>query len=97
MKHMLLKQQLTVAALVAATATAAQLPFDLDPSFHLNVQSIAVGDVLERPDGKIFVSGNMRYPTFDANCSGLLLQPNGAIIPNPSGPNGTYLGMGGGK
>lgn len=84
-----------VAARAAATATAAQQPFALDPNFHFSVGSIVVGDVLERPDGKIIVSGNMLYPDLQSQWAGGLLEANGAIIPSPPGQTPLYNAMGG--
>lgn len=90
-----LKQLTTVAALVAATVMAAQQPFELDPSFHTTIQAQAIGGILERPDGKIIVSGWMYYPTGQDLKLGGLLEPNGNWVPDPNAPSSWYGPMGG--
>ncbi len=51
-----------VAALGAATAAAAQQPFDLDPTFRTEIDAINVNDVLPLPGGDIMISGQIRFP-----------------------------------
>ena len=90
-----LKQLTTVAALMAATVMAAQQPFQLDPSFHTTIQAQTIGGILERPDGKIIISGWMYYPTaLDLKLGGLL-EPNGNWVPDPNAPSSWYGPMGG--
>ncbi len=75
-----------VAALAAATATAAQQPFDLNTGFTTPFQKIVVGDVLERPDGKIIISGGFVPPGGDPTSpfGGGLLEADGSWIPKPA-------------
>ena len=91
-------RQLTVAALLGAATAAAQQPFELNTDFRTQFQKIVVGDVLERPDGKIIVSGAFVPPGGDPTSpwGGGLLEANGAWIPFP-GPVGFrwYALMGG--
>ncbi|MBS1936189.1 MAG: T9SS type A sorting domain-containing protein [Bacteroidetes bacterium] len=78
-------RHLAVAAVAAATATAAQQPFKLNTGFRTQFQQIAIGDVLERPDGKIIVSGRFVPPGADPTSpwGGGLLATNGNWIPKP--------------
>ncbi len=77
-------RNLAVAAIVAATATAAQQPFDLDPSFRLPVDEINIKSVLQRPDGKLIVSGQLRFP-------GVMAPSIGGGVLNTDGTVETYL------
>ncbi len=99
-------RNLAVAALLAATATAAQQPFDLDMGFMTQFSlgsgtgyPLQVFDVMERPDGKIIVSGNIQPPGIDPTTShvGGLVAPNGSWIPAPAGTSflNWYGGLGG--
>ncbi|MBX2982129.1 MAG: T9SS type A sorting domain-containing protein [Flavobacteriales bacterium] len=89
-------RHLAVAGLLAATATAAQQPFQLDPSFRVTaIQQQAIGDALERPDGKVIVSGWMYDPAATTYRLGNLLNPDGSLVPRPVGQNLWYGYMGG--
>ena len=77
-------RNLAVAALLATTATAAQQPFDLDPSFRLPVDEININSVLQRPDGKLIVSGQLRFP-------GVMAPSIGGGVLNTDGTVETYL------
>ncbi len=90
-------RHLAVAGLLAATATAAQQPFQLDPSFRVTaIQQKAIGDILERPDGKIIVSGWMYDPVATTYRLGNLLDPDGTLVPRLQG-NASWFGLMGGK
>ncbi|MCW5897984.1 MAG: delta-60 repeat domain-containing protein [Flavobacteriales bacterium] len=51
-----------VAAILAATSAVAQQPFGLDASFRTSIHEINVSSILPLSDGKIIVSGRMRFP-----------------------------------
>ncbi len=55
-------RKLTVAALVAATVAAAQQPFDLDPNFRFNAESVYIESILPLSDGDIIISGLIAVP-----------------------------------
>ncbi len=71
-----------VAALGAATAAAAQQPFDLDPTFRTTINRIHVSDLIERPDGKLIISGGLTLPGDIGSMPGhycALLHPDGSL------------------
>jgi len=61
-KHRILHLLAHVATIVVATCASAQAPFSLDTTFTTAIQSRNVNSVLPLPDGKIIVSGVMRFP-----------------------------------
>ncbi len=85
---------LTVVAILATTVAAAQQPFDLDPTFRTTIQQQSIGDILERPDGKIIISGSMGWSTMTTR-SGLLLNTDGTVVSNAGQESTWYLYMGG--
>lgn len=88
-------RNLAVTAIVAATATAAQQPFDLDPSFRLPVDEININSVLQRPDGKLIISGQLRFPGVDApSIGGGLLNQDGSVADHAAANNPHFLSMG---
>ena len=66
------------AALVAAPAAWAQQPFDLDPVFRSNIDSWYVSSIAPLPDGRVFLSGQIKFPGELDFRGGAMLLPNGS-------------------
>ncbi len=72
-----LRHMLAVATFWVATAAWAQQPFDLDPSFRTNMNSWYVSSILPLPDGKVFLSGQIKFPGDQSFRGGARLLPTG--------------------
>jgi hypothetical protein len=82
----------TVAALLLGAATAvAQQPFDLDLSFRTTIEEIYASSIALMPDGKLLVSGNMRFPQGITQYIARLHPDGSRDLDYP------YVGAGGGK
>ncbi len=62
MNRTIVKHMFAVATTLVATAAWAQQPFDLDPSFRLNAESVWISSIFPLPDGDIIVSGLIAVP-----------------------------------
>jgi hypothetical protein len=84
-------RKFAVAALAgAATAAAAQQPFNLDPTFRTNIMGNFVLSIAPMVDGTILLSGAIKLPNYPLFPLGLAkIQSNGSLI-------NSYLGPGGG-
>lgn len=67
----------TVAALLAATVALSQWHFRLDTSFRTNIGEKNVNYMHFLEDGRIFLSGRVRYPGEWFDRGGSCVLPNG--------------------
>ncbi|MCC6938786.1 MAG: T9SS type A sorting domain-containing protein [Flavobacteriales bacterium] len=81
---------LTVVTNLVTTVALAQMPFALDTSFRTTIQDQYVNSLLVVQDGKVIISGNIRFPGDMSVRAGARLDPNGAR--DPSFPNVVYMG-----
>ncbi len=71
----------TVAALLAATVVLSQWHFRLDTAFRTNIPEKNVNHMHFLEDGRIFLSGRVRYPGEFFDRGGSCLLPNGLLDP----------------
>jgi hypothetical protein len=83
-------RKFAVAALAgAATAAAAQQPFDLDLTFRTNITGNFVLSVAPLIDGTILLSGAIKFPNYPLFPLGLAkIQSTGSLITSFIGPDG---------
>ncbi|MBL7964927.1 MAG: hypothetical protein JNM31_13910, partial [Flavobacteriales bacterium] len=77
-------------ATIAAMKGAAQQPFDLDTSFSANISVWYVTSILPLADGKVIISGQVKFPGDLDFRSGARLNTNGTR--DPSFPEVAYMG-----
>ena len=83
---------MTIAALWAATSAAAQQPFDLDPSFEMNLVDEYVSSLLIDDQGGVLLSGRLTFTDLEFQ------RRNGRVFPNGVRDGAYYTsGLGGGK
>ncbi len=91
MKIRIQRTLLVLVALVAASAARSQAPFSLDTSFHTNMVDHNVNAIHLLEDGKIFLSGRIRFPGEFYERSTARLYPDG----QPDLPFASQYGGGG--
>ncbi|MBX2982131.1 MAG: T9SS type A sorting domain-containing protein [Flavobacteriales bacterium] len=78
-----LKTLLAVATTLVATAAWPQQPFDLDPTFTFNAQSVRIESILPLADGDVILSGQIAIPgEWPYERSGVRLNPDGSLDPS---------------
>jgi len=68
-----------LATFVVASALSAQIPFALDPSFRTNIQQGGVASLYPLDDGKMYISGFIRFPGEVSDRYFLRLNANGSL------------------
>ena len=68
----------TVAASLATTVTCGQISFNLDTAFRTQIQRQYVNSVIRGSDGKLIISGIMRFPGEFSDYRLVRLLPDGS-------------------